>query len=554
MTEPTFVRDFRVSYDRVPSELKKRLMGRNHVAAYKQGGTTTARTLFEEQAFLHNGRLDDVGSRWVYNPDPMGFSVVLAKAAYISHLVIYLNNASPDNVYEFMSILAGNPNNKPDELVAFVRGNRQRFVVVPFDPPIHTDHLKILPGRHPGGEDCLTEVEVYGPLGGPEMAARGKSFPDDPLATPMFMGAPSHVRAASHADLTGVLVEAPRTRDFKPSFHSGSTAVDRAFTGTEASGFVREFKFPDDPPKEKGRRHDPRLRDGRTWRIGTITPTTTPARYAGRLIAGSADGKMHAVADNGTYLWGFASEGRIYSSPVPVYFGSDDGKLYKVDVDSGILIWEYATGGKIRGAPALSDGTVFVPSWDGHLYAVDTEAGAIRWKAPIAPYTRASAAVDRGRVYLGDEKGIMACFDARTGSRLWRATLGGYISTCPVVVGDEVFFANDQGDMAVVKTDGSVLWRRALGTRITGQPVATATQVLVPHEKGLAILKRSDGRPDDRVTLPSSPGQVLSVIPYGSSVCILAGGTSTRRSGTRTYARDHGVPILWVPKESGKTP
>jgi len=69
----------------------------------------------------------------------------------------------------------------------------------------------------------------------------------------------------------------------------------------------------------------------------------------------------------------------VYSSPAAdgdeVYFGSDDGKLYKVDIDSGIPIWEFATGGKIRSSPALAGGKVFAASWDGFLYAIDAATG-----------------------------------------------------------------------------------------------------------------------------------------------------------------------------------
>ena len=104
-----------------------------------------------------------------------------------------------------------------------------------------------------------------------------------------------------------------------------------------------------------------------------------------------------------------------------VFFGSDDGHLYKVDVDSGVLIWEFITGDKIRGAPALSGGRVFVASWDGFLYAVESDSGRLAWKMPIAKFTRATPAVQGNKVFIGDEGGAMHCFDAATGRELWAA-------------------------------------------------------------------------------------------------------------------------------------
>ncbi len=557
MVEPTFVRDYRITYGRIPSELKKKMMGRNRVAAFKQGGTSTAPTFYQEEAFLHNGRLDDVGPRWAYIPDSIGFSVVLSQPAYVSHLVLYLNNSMPDNAYRFISIQANNVETKRQELAALVRGNRRRFVVVHFKPALRTDHIKILP-RHRASQDCLTEVELYGPLGGPDMAGKGKQFPDLEHGFPMFMGHPTHVPPRLPEDLLGLYVESPRIRFWgHPPYFSNCTVADGGFTATDTGGAVHEFRLPAPPPPGKRlrpheRRRYEQLNHGRNWKIGSINPTTTPARYAGRLIAGTADGKMHAVADNGTYLWNFSTGGRIYSSPLPdgddVYFGSDDGKLYKIDVDSGILIWEFTTGGKVRGAPALAGRTVFVPSWDGFLYAVHADSAKLLWKKPIAKYTRCSPAVHQGRVYLGDEQGNLLCFSASDGQALWKQKLDGFISRCPVVTPKGVLFATDQGSLAMIGTDGQEKWRRTLKSRISGQPLATQSQFLVPHEGGLAVLEQTGGTDDQRLQLPKSPGQVISMMPYKKNLFLLAGDVRIQVVNARSFTFQHVVPILWRPK------
>ena len=125
--EPTFVRDLRVQYDRIPPEVRERLMGKSRVAAYRQGPGNTATLFTQEEAFLHNGRIDDVGSFWAQPPDPIGFSAVLTKASWISHIVLYLNNATPDNTYRFISILANNFDTHTPEQVA--AGSRERSAV-----------------------------------------------------------------------------------------------------------------------------------------------------------------------------------------------------------------------------------------------------------------------------------------------------------------------------------------------------------------------------------------------------------------------------------------
>ncbi|MBM4039452.1 MAG: hypothetical protein FJ290_13150 [Planctomycetes bacterium] len=572
--EPTYVRDIRVQYNRVPASLTDKLRSRNHVVGLRQGLVSTAARFTQEQAFLHNGRLDDVGPVWFYQPDNVGFSAVLTQAAYVSHLVLYLNNATPDNAYSTLSIVANNLETKLPEAVALVRCNRRRFIVVHFPKLLHTDAIKVLPGLHRAHRECLTEIEVYGPLGGPHTA----QAPDDPLATPMLMGAPSHVPAKLPPDLVGDYAELGRVSIHQPAYYVGATAVggaslprekrDEATRGTEAPPTI-QFTFGDANGRIRSivvREPDPKDRSGRwvnagpTWNLATVTPTTTPARYRGRLLVGSADHRLHAVADNGMPLWSYATGGRVCSAPTPsgdeVFFGSDDGRLYKVDVDSGLLIWEFATGDKVRSAPALAPvggaslPRVFFASWDGFLYALDAAKGTLVWRAPIARYTRSSPAVHEGKVFIGDEEGRLHAFDATSGKPLWNVEVGGHISSCPVVRPDGVAVVSDQGVAALIGHDGAVRWKRDLGSRLAGQPVATQSQLLIPTESGPLVLRRADGQPDGRLRAPESQGKVITLAPYGDKLFLVAArASSDSRTPPRTYVTYEGTAIVWGPKQ-----
>jgi outer membrane protein assembly factor BamB len=556
--EPLFVEDIRVQFERIPATLRQKLMSRNRVSAFAQGTTSTAMIYTQESAFLHNGRIDDVGNIWTNAPDPMAFAVTLAKASYVSHLVLYLNNATPDRVYPMISILANDVEKKLPRDVALVRRNERRFIVVHFPQPILTDALKIIPSYYDAHTDSLTEVELYGPLDG---GTSKKLAAGDPDAMPMLLGTPAHVPAQLPADLLGKWVSpfdfrAPRF----PCFNSGATVVDGVFTISDPAGAVQSVKVVESAPAANPRpnpraRPKPatRLEAGPQWPLASVTPTTTPCRYAGRLLVGSADYKLHAVADNGTYLWSFPSGGRVYSAPVPqgddVFFGSDDGRLYKVDVDSGILIWEFATGDKVRGGPALADGRVVFASWDGFLYCLDAEQGALAWKAPIAPLTRATPAIQGGRVYLGDEGGTVRAVDLATGREVWKHALGGRISTCPVVTPDGIAFASEQGAVAIVAADGKVRWQRDLAVGVSGQPIATQTQLLVPTEKGLAVLERSDGQADPRFSGPPLGQKVLSVAKWRDQLFMNVGYAWTdERWPPRTYMEVENRAIVWIPE------
>ena len=71
---------------------------------------------------------------------------------------------------------------------------------------------------------------------------------------------------------------------------------------------------------------------------------------------------------------------QVYSSPAigsdgTIYFGSRGSKLYALNGENGVKLWEFATGGEVWSSPAIgSDGTVYVGSNDKKLYAIKTDS------------------------------------------------------------------------------------------------------------------------------------------------------------------------------------
>jgi outer membrane protein assembly factor BamB len=57
-------------------------------------------------------------------------------------------------------------------------------------------------------------------------------------------------------------------------------------------------------------------------------------------------------------------------SDTAVYVGSDDGRLYAIDIATGQELWNFPTGDRITSSPAYANGTVYVGSYDGKLYAI----------------------------------------------------------------------------------------------------------------------------------------------------------------------------------------
>jgi outer membrane protein assembly factor BamB len=112
----------------------------------------------------------------------------------------------------------------------------------------------------------------------------------------------------------------------------------------------------------------------------------------GTAYVGAGNGRLHAVDINGNLRWRHGTGGMVYSSPAvsadgnSIYAGSEDGKLYALGQD-GSELWSFetqgldVTSGAILSSPTIGpDGTVYVGGfYDGNLYALDPNNGTVKW-------------------------------------------------------------------------------------------------------------------------------------------------------------------------------
>jgi len=66
-----------------------------------------------------------------------------------------------------------------------------------------------------------------------------------------------------------------------------------------------------------------------------------------------------------------------------IYFGSDDGNFYALDVESGYMRWVFKSGAEINSIPYADKDQVYFGSKDGKLYALSRDTGQEIWNFPI---------------------------------------------------------------------------------------------------------------------------------------------------------------------------
>jgi outer membrane protein assembly factor BamB len=215
--------------------------------------------------------------------------------------------------------------------------------------------------------------------------------------------------------------------------------------------------------------------------------------------------------------------GSIYDAPVVkggvVYVGSDRGKAYAFDAETGEEIWnkefespeEYAT--PAVDVEAVEDGIVYVTAY-GNLYEIDEESGdEVRrhdgdrfsgievsggtvyasqsgrivayedgdelWRyesVGVNPRIRGTA---HGNVYFGEGRDLVA-LDAAEGKQVWSIEVG---EDYPVSLGGSSVYFGER-DLHAVSPDGDELWSMSLdGSNLDGLSIAGGYVYAVTENK-----------------------------------------------------------------------
>lgn len=170
------------------------------------------------------------------------------------------------------------------------------------------------------------------------------------------------------------------------------------------------------------------------------------------------------------------------------YVGALDGVLRAIDTDAGVVAWEFATGGQLRGSVAVADGTAFVVSDDGTLYAVAAD-GAQRWATVIGAPSAERAMFDTngsrpvvadGVVYAAASGGELVAINVADGSVRWSVTLDGAIQV-NLAYGDGLIHVGTMAgsEYAIDAATGTEVWSERTYAAVTTSPTVMGDLVVV---------------------------------------------------------------------------
>jgi outer membrane protein assembly factor BamB len=171
------------------------------------------------------------------------------------------------------------------------------------------------------------------------------------------------------------------------------------------------------------------------WRFDSGRSLASTPALAGSdgnvALVGGMNESVYAVdLASGRQRWVYKAANWVWSTPLVsggrAYFGDFDGRLYAIDMANGSEAWTLALGrGVIRGAPALAQGTLIVPTESGWLVGVDLSSQTVRWETEIGSGITANVVASSDSVFIapkgcvrigeGDQRTYYSGVEPRTG-------------------------------------------------------------------------------------------------------------------------------------------
>jgi len=176
----------------------------------------------------------------------------------------------------------------------------------------------------------------------------------------------------------------------------------------------------------------------------------------------------------GDVLWSFRTNYFVQGSPLIVNEGvylATDHAVYALDLESGQLIWETATGteGAFMGPPAYENGAIYTTGGK-LLLALNAETGEEIWRVEKDEMFL-GLAVANGFVYVGNWDHNLYAFDLATGEERWSFEVEGLFWSAPAVNADVVYAGNTDFVYALNAQTGELSWSYQMGSDSASEPM-----------------------------------------------------------------------------------
>ncbi len=189
--------------------------------------------------------------------------------------------------------------------------------------------------------------------------------------------------------------------------------------------------------------------------------------------------------------WTFKTEDEIRCSPTAIrdlaFVGSYDNNVWALNLETGELVWKFATKGGIASSPVVDETNrmVMFGSEDCSFYAVDYRGGRLNWTHTTKDRVRSTARVEHGHVFFGSDDGKVYALGSANGRVLWSFDTNAPVRSRPFVTSELVIVGSESGEVFALSLSGARKWSYRTRRGVISSPY-------VDMKEGICYIGSSD--------------------------------------------------------------
>jgi serine/threonine protein kinase len=186
-----------------------------------------------------------------------------------------------------------------------------------------------------------------------------------------------------------------------------------------------------------------------------------PVVFQNKLIAATTKGYIYIVnAGNGLVIWSRPFELGIRSMNVTSKYLLIclDYALYALDIENGMVVWEFTTESQITTQPVIAEDSVLIGSDQGIVYFININNGYESYHYQANGSISVAPAVHEEIAFIPDQAGVLAAVNIKNRKIIWEYQTNYTLQTSPIVYNDYIFIASSNGEILILdKENGKSL-------------------------------------------------------------------------------------------------
>jgi outer membrane protein assembly factor BamB/tRNA A-37 threonylcarbamoyl transferase component Bud32 len=199
------------------------------------------------------------------------------------------------------------------------------------------------------------------------------------------------------------------------------------------------------------------------------------ARKTGTLSKLTSASLPNPISSGIKPIWDFKCEDEIRGAPAlsqgMLYIGCYDNNLYALNAADGKFQWKYPTDGGIVSRPLVFDNNVFFCSEDQRLHVIGARTGKLLWTYYTEGRIYSSPRISDGHIFFGSDDQDLHAVNVNSGRAVWKFSTDGPIHSTPLVANDMIYFGTEAGSFYGLDFRGALKWRFASKRGMTSSPV-----------------------------------------------------------------------------------